>query len=592
MTDIAYADYSPPSLFELIRARRGWSDEFLKELNDIPTQRLKRLDEMVDALRDIFVAQKKIVIMPDFDTDGVTAGTLGYAGFAQLGFNVGMYVPDYRHGHDIRPEAIDELLTQHPDVSVIITCDAGINSHAGVAHAQSRGVSVFVTDHHVENAPGCNADLYINPASMDEDYPNPHICGAAVMYTLVHRYCEIYAPQHMSLITHLRLFAGIGTVSDVMPLIGISRAWARDAVSISRLLYPQDSSDSTIFHDVLSTSTVEIHPVFRTVFDGYVDLLRTLKANGKLGSIDYLDVSFFAFYIAPMINSLRRVSASHFLAFDALNHPESAQRKQAAQELFNANELRKEAVKNYIDELVDVDQPFAPFAYFTEAPPGMLGLIASNISSRTEAPVYIVKQHEDGSISGSARAPEWFDIVSQLTSNGFSAVGHEQACGVSAENIAEFSDLVALTAQKSEEIQALAALQPQHPRFGADLLLGSFPECDTPLSDTDEILDCINRLGYYGPFGEGFREPKIAIKVNLSECSIMPLGKNKRHIKIITEENFTLLWWNSAGDHLDELKALQDMKTTAVFITTLSINSFRGKVSPQAIVDDLILEGE
>ena len=225
------------SLFGLLRESLGWTDEYIAEINDPYYPELKDIGLMVDALHEIRSSGRRIVVLPDFDMDGVTSGVLGYAGLAELGFNVGLYVPDYRRGHDIQPEAVDELVAQFPGVSAVITCDGGVNSHAGIGRGKQLGLTMLVTDHHMQLDHGSPADVIVNPMRIDEDYPHPGICGAFVLWQVLAAYARRYAPHKSRDIDLLKLFAGIGTVSDVMPLLYENRQLVRDSLAIARMLY-------------------------------------------------------------------------------------------------------------------------------------------------------------------------------------------------------------------------------------------------------------------------------------------------------------------------------------------------------------------
>lgn len=584
---VEYEDYAPLSLFEIVKARRGWDDVSMSELSAVPHEQLKRLDDVVDRLHECQVHGQQVTIVPDFDTDGVTAGTLGYAGLAQLGFMVNLYVPDYRRGHDIVPETIDECVSQFPLTDVIMTCDAGINSHAGIARAHEHGVKVFVTDHHVELSPGCSADVWVNPNALDEDYPDSHLCGAAVMFLVIRRYAKRFAPEMLPLVELLRLFAGVGTVADVMPLRGQSRGWVSDAVSLSRLLFPHGDGSSVLVESLRSFS-IPAHPVLLTAFEGFEGLLRLLRSRGKLKSVGYIDSTFFAFYIAPMINSLRRVGAEFFAAFSAFNHPSADAREDAAEILFDANELRKHEVVRFVDELADSEQPFAPFVFVSDAPTGMLGLVATSLSNESGLPVCVVNAHADGSFSGSARAPEWFDVIAQCATVDVSAVGHAQACGVSFDSAEDVSRVCDVFARSVAEHEALSALEPVSIFDVVDVCAGSSARCDVSLSDTAAFIDLVDRCELYKPFGVGFTEPVVGVEVDMSTVSLITLGAKKQHVKMSTPEGFVLLWWNAADEYGDRLAGAIADSSTVVFATHVGINEFRQKVSAQGVIQSVV----
>lgn len=137
-------------LFNLVRERMGWTDEYLKEVNDPTHPLLKDIDTMCAALEYLRVNNMPLVVVPDFDTDGICAGTILYAGLSELGLDVRLHVPDYHLGHEIQPRVIDRVMLAFPDAKALITCDAGTNSTGALSRANEYELLTLVTDHHVE----------------------------------------------------------------------------------------------------------------------------------------------------------------------------------------------------------------------------------------------------------------------------------------------------------------------------------------------------------------------------------------------------------------------------------------------------------
>lgn len=137
-------------LFKRVRDHMGWTDEYLAEINDPSHPLLQDIDTMAAALEHLRLHQMPLVVVPDFDTDGICAGMILYAGLAELGLDVRLHVPDYHLGHEIQPQVIDTVVAAHPDTRAIITCDAGTNSTGALRRANELSLLALVTDHHVE----------------------------------------------------------------------------------------------------------------------------------------------------------------------------------------------------------------------------------------------------------------------------------------------------------------------------------------------------------------------------------------------------------------------------------------------------------
>jgi single-stranded-DNA-specific exonuclease len=615
-------EFRDESLFSILRRKRGWTDDYLMSINDPSHEELKDVDRLVAELHRIRVTGEQIVILPDFDMDGITSGVLGWAGLNELGFDAQLYVPDYRRGHDISVETVRELREQFPAATAIITCDGGINSNDGIQEARNLGLITLVTDHHLELPPGSVADIAVNPARIGETYEHAGICGAYVLHQVLTAYARRYALEKQHAIALLKLFAGIGTVSDVMPLYFENRKMVRDSLSLARSLYVSIPPEDTVTPYDIEKSTLMMllrsqnhHPAFVSAFEGFALVMKAFKehrkplldedgnqqldwqgkpafATGKIRTMADLNEEFYAFYLAPAFNAIRRVGGSMHDAFGAFTSPSVSQKYEHAKTIIDVNELRKELSAEYLAKLATEEQPLEQHGvYFTDAPSGMLGLIASRISHDTGRPTVVFRRPDDptAEIGGSARSPFWFPIITTMTEKGFTAVGHENACGV---RVANLDALVSFAEQMHEEAESI------HTRMllsgeliagqGADLVLGPDEDCDADLNDVEELLDLTQGIDSLAPFGHGFERPEIELVVDLARCSIQTLGSDDQHLRIVLPIGMKMLWWNEA-DQLADLKEIAASpipgESTVRMRVKLSINVYRGMESVQAVID-------
>lgn len=619
--------YEDKSLFRILKANLGWTPEYLAEINDPSHEELLDVDLLANELRQIFLAGEQIVVMPDFDMDGVTSGVLGWAGLNELGFDAKLYVPDYRRGHDVTVEAVDEAFAQFPSAKAMITCDGGVNSHPGIQRMKDLGLKALVTDHHVQLDQNSPADVIVDPERIDETYAHPGICGAFVFYQSLVAYAARYEPGKLGAIRLLKLFAGIGTVSDVMPLFYENRQVVKDSLSIARLLYHSiPDADLVTEYDVETTTLMmllraqEHAPEYVSVFEGFAVALRAFREHGplfevmdregrpmmengapmirrkqgKLRSMSDLTEEFYAFYMAPAFNAIRRVGGSMHDAFGVFTADTPEQKLVHAQNVLDTNEFRKEQTKLWVEKLDEEDQPLADRGvWLTDAPTGMLGLLASNLMRERNGPVVVVRRPSSTSspVGGSARAPHWFKIISTLTPFGFVAVGHENACGVRAKDMADLVRLAdTMEAQAQSQLASLIASGALAAEAKADLVLGPEDDCDAELFDVEEVLLLSKGIDSIAPFGHGFPRPEIDLVVDLARCSIGVLGKDESHLKIVLPIGMKLLWWGEAS----RLADLKDIAASLVpghsivrFRTRLSVNVFMGNESVQATIESM-----
>lgn len=518
---------------------RGYDETYIEQINHVNHDRLKDLDLFVSLLYQAYESKAKIVILPDFDMDGIMSGVLGFVGLAELGFHVGLYMPPTdSYGFD--EKTCKDLLAQFPDTEMVITCDVGTSAFEGVDYLKRQGIQVLVTDHHQQTATGLKADVLINPMRLDETYAHPQICGAHVLYQAIMAYAEAYADEKtLDRLRLLRVFAGLGTVSDMMPIVYENRGLVRDAIAITQYIY--NNGDASL------VDQLEGSPVYRKVFRSFYDLIKVCEEHEKIRSIDSIDEEFFGFYLAPMFNSIRRLGVHSKEAFAVFFDGESLR---YANGLYDYNIERKALVLSIYEETLKRGQALAPVIYFTEASSGLLGLIANMLMQRSGLPTLTLVMDDDGTYHGSGRSPSWYPMASRLRSIEVYAQGHEQAFGVRFDSFGElskaydflFEDIKAYRDSIGEEEDKLydALLVPTQKGFYLDE--------DEWLSyyDIKDYLRCYN---LYRPFGVGFEKPEFGLYLPAGSYTAKQIGKEKNHLKLIVKDNgLEILCWNDVLD--------------------------------------------
>lgn len=593
--DTTFKQYSGPSLFDLVIDRQGWSDDYLRDINSTIDYPLLENDLLADTLHKIYENQDDIVVLPDFDMDGISSGIMLYAGLAELGFKSHIIVPDYNRGHDLDPQYVDDILGRIPDTKAIITTDSGVNSLAIAQRAKEKGIQFLITDHHIQEGVNDFADVIVNPNRIDESYPFKGICGAMVALEVLRNYTKTYQPLKYYDIDMLRVFAGIGTVADVMPILYNNRKIVRDSISFMKLLYvePEDNDDSdddssNIVPEDDSTllELINMNPhsdAYINAFKGLEQLIYTFSKKGKLRSIDDISETFYGFYVAPSFNSARRVNGDINPAFLIFTTSDKTKRAEYAEYIFDINESRKNLVKQYTEDLEQINE----LVYHSEAPAGVLGLLANTISKETGLPAIVINKYHN--FAGSGRSPEWYPLRSAVADLGGFAQGHEYACGI---RFPSENGLKDISQQIIQDVTNKYNQLIQENYFqDSDVTLGYDADVDWDLQDEQTLFDTIRSLNTLRPFGHEFPEPTFNIRINLNECSLTLIGKERNHIRITTKSGIKLLWWNAEDKWLDLLDAKQSpilSDNIKTFKTKLAINEFMGSESVNAIIDKLV----
>jgi len=215
-----------PLLARLYAARGVHTPE---ELDDalgklLPPGGLKGVQEAAHLLADAMAADQQLCIVADYDCDGATACAVAVRGLRMLGARrVSYLVPDrVVDGYGLTPPIAQRVKNQGADV--LITVDNGIASVEGVAAAQSLGLKVLVTDHHLpaEQLPG--AEVIVNPNQPGCDFPSKSMAGVGVMfYVLLALRAELRQRGQFDQASQPKLdtllpLVALGTVADVVKL--------------------------------------------------------------------------------------------------------------------------------------------------------------------------------------------------------------------------------------------------------------------------------------------------------------------------------------------------------------------------------------
>lgn len=523
---------------------RGWTEDYVREIDRDGHESLMNADKLVDALDCARTSGFEITLLCDFDMDGIMSGVIGFAGLAELGFHVNLYIPDPEQGYGFKTRTIGDLMLQYPNTDVILTSDTGIGCHEGVDAANAYHVDIYITDHHEPPERPVNARIIVDPMQPGETYAHPGICGAYVLYQVIKAYADKYSGREtQEQIRRLRVFAGIGTISDSMPLQYENRQLVRDAVSICRMVYA--NNDPYLVENIYGC------PQYQAAFRGLFSVLRLFAGNGKISDPDDIDSEFIGFYLAPMFNSVKRVGRPGDMA-RAYGVFFGANPDEAAAYLYNLNNERKQIVSEAYARLVDCDpseQPYAPYIYISDARLGVLGLLAQKLVTETQHPCCVIRS-ENGRIRGSGRSPEWYPFKSRATAAfdprtaEFHIAGHQVAFGVGFDSwrgvtrLAEFLESDESTVRSSVDARAM--------RYVPDFTIAHDGTGDTVI-DVMLFAEFLEEIKKLEPFGSGFRRPDILLKFHPGDGEWLPMGKQRQHLKIRLPRGFDVVLFNQGG---------------------------------------------
>ena len=543
---------------------------------------LHRAQEWVDCLHE--QRGKKILIIPDYDSDGVMSGLIVYASLYALGWtDVHLYYPTMDTGYGLSVDSLNEALKEMPDADVIITTDNGIKAYDGIAAAKQRGLVVLVTDHHpgVEEEP--EADVIVDPNSFyDDTYPFKAICGGEVAYKLM----SLYAKQHGSnqeraWVNALYPFAGISAVADMMDMVDENRFLVKETVSYLSNFYVDNTAPKEYLRP----------------FKGLWALLEELKDNGKL---KYgIDVDTIGFYISPMLNASRRVMSTSKYAFQVFMDDDVTRSRTYVKELWAINEHRKNRSNALSQAAMAKWHGYDSLVTVIDAGVGYPGLVSGQLTGTFGLPTVVFSYEITGDgllvsdesvlpgyvLHGSGRAPEWFHMGKAMTlihsrnPEWFvSWGGHAGAlgCVIHSEYLHEFKIALAHEVGLAEEKARLNST-------AVDVNVIEVHDSDAGL--VQEYCDYVASLE---PFGQGFGRVPVKYSIELGTLqAVKQMGAERQHLKLATGVFDVLIWNYQTKAHIDKVMSGQ-RGSIVEFTGTLGLNEWNGRVTPQFIVDSVL----
>jgi single-stranded-DNA-specific exonuclease len=508
-----------------------------------------RLADMRPAVERLCAAlerQELVAIHGDYDVDGVTSTVILRRALELLGGRVTHFIPErLRDGYGLQVPAVERLHAE--GVRVIVSVDCGIRSAEAARRARELGVDLIITDHHEPEAEIPAALAVINPKRPDCTYPDKHLAGVGVAFKLVQALCQRFGRERW-LPAFLKL-AAIGTVADMVPLVGENRIIAK--LGLERL--------SQGPHTV-----------------GLRALLESAGLQNKV--IDGFSVSFG---LAPRINAAGRMSTPD-LATRLLLASDEAQLdevRRLAEQLGEENTRRQAYEAEIVVEAkkqVETDIHVGAHNVLVVAGDGwhrgVIGIVASKLVDAFYKPT-IVLSIEDGLAHGSCRSIPAFDMLGALDTCAdlFQKYGgHKQAAGLTMEaaRIPEFRERI--------NAHGLDRLEPTDlmPKLRIDTAL-RFSGIDAKL---------IAGLEQMAPFGLANAKPVFdAAGVELIGA---PRRIKERHLKMQLRQDgrmFSAMAWRSA-----EKAGLWEQHRQALRLAfSLDKQTFRGETTIELTVADL-----
>ena len=498
-------------------------------------------------------SKEKIGVFGDYDVDGATSTALLGRYFDELKLNYEIYIPDRKtEGYGPSIKAFKQLIENN--VKIIFTVDCGTLSFEAIDYAKKMNIDVIVLDHHQSEINLPNAYSVINPNRIDDKSNLQYLCAAGVAFMFLvsinkHLRLNDWFNKNLieepNLINYLDLVS-LGTVCDVVPLIGLNRAIVKQGLKILK------AKKNLGLKTLLDICKIEVNP-----------------------SIYHL-----GYILGPRINAGGRVGkCSHGANLLLNSDPKEVYR--LATELNQYNNERKMLEKDLVEKIlvksqVNLKDPVL-ILEGKNWHEGIIGIVAARLKDKFNKPTIIISIN--GNVGkASARSIIGFDIGSAIIAATQEKIllkggGHKMAGGfsINISNIEKFKQFIFRKFKKINE-----SLSEKKPLF-----------LDSKIAPSAINLEFYDKVNVLSPFGSGNPEPKFIVE-DLKPINSKIVGD--KHIKsvLIGPEGTSLktIAFNATDSELGAYLLKKNNKTFNI-AGKLSLNEWKGQKNVEFIIDDI-----
>ncbi len=514
---------------------------------------LKDMDKSVDRVSKAIINKEKIGIFGDYDVDGATSTAILGNYFNDIGSKISIYIPDRKtEGYGPTNNGFDKLIKDGSNI--IFTVDCGTMSFDTINTYQKKNYDIIILDHHQSEFKLPNAHSIINPNRFDDKSNLNYLCAAGVCFMFLValnmklkklKWFEKNNTIEPNLINYLDLVS-LGTVCDVVPLIGLNRTIVSQGLKIiNKISNPG---------------------------------IKTLK--NICGIESNLNTYHLGYIIGPRINAGGRVGkCSHGANLLLSKNPKEVFKIASELEIYNnERKLIEKDILNKIEKNISVNNNDAVIVLSGHNwHSGIIGIVASRLKEKFNKPTVIISV-ADKIGKASARSVYGFDIGSVIINAVQQNIllkggGHKMAGGFSIkeDNITKFKNFINKSFLKIEK-----NLKKSNEIF-FDLII-------SPSALNQDFYNEINSLS---PFGSGNPEPKFVIE-NLELIKSTIFGD--KHIKSILVgldgSVVKSVTFNAVKTELETYLFAKNRKKINIF-GKLSLNEWKGKKNVEFIIDDI-----
>jgi len=514
---------------------------------------LKDMEKAVSRTVESIQKKNKIGIFGDYDVDGATSSALLGNFFKSINQDVEIYIPDRKtEGYGPSKKGFEKLIRN--ESKLIFTVDCGTLSFEAINYSKTKNVDVLVLDHHQSELELPDAHSIVNPNRFDDNSNLKYLCAAGVCFMFLValnkklRDLKWFKDNNINepnLLNYLDLVS-LGTVCDVVPLVGLNRAFVKQGLEI---------------------------------FKKKTNLgIKTLK--NICGIESNINTYHLGYILGPRINAGGRVGkCSHGANLLLSDNSKEIFKIASELELFNKErKILENNMLNKIEKNIQINQSELTIVLSGHNwHGGIIGIIASRLKEKYNKPTIIISV-ENGLGRASARSVLGFDIGALIIKAHQKNIikkggGHKMAGGFSLqeEKISEFKDFINLEFSKIEK-----KINKTNNLF-----------YDSKISPSALNENFYSEINLLSPFGSGNPEPRFVLEsLELLKSSIV----GEKHIKtIFTAPDGSVVkcvTFNAIKTDLETYLLRKDRKKINI-LGKLSLNEWKGQRKVEFIIDDI-----
>jgi single-stranded-DNA-specific exonuclease len=442
---------------------------------------LTAMKEAAERIADAVTYSESVAIFGDYDVDGATSAALLARFLRQCGLEPIIHIPDRLfEGYGPNVEAVRALAER--GATLLVCVDCGTTSIEPLTEAKTLGLDVVVIDHHQADEALPPALAVVNPNRRDDLSGLGHLAAVGLTFMTVvavnralrqRGFWNAVRPEP-NLLSYLDDVA-LGTVADVVPLIGLNRAFVAKGLIALR----------------------------RRERAGHVSLMDAARLSGPP------EAWHLGFLLGPRINAGGRIGRAD-LGVRLLLEEDPIEAARLAGELDRLNKERQAIEQNTLaqaeaeaDAALGLEEKGAVVVTAAEGwHLGIVGLVAARLKEKFGRPAFAIALEPGGIGTGSGRSIVGVDIgraVRRAVTEGLlvKGGGHAMAAGVTLRKGA--------LAQLRAFLEEMLGVDVERARRANGLLI------DGAVSAAAADAELVAMIARAGPFGSGNPEPIIAL---------------------------------------------------------------------------------